>query len=83
MNCSMVVVFQFRRWNDSVFSRPKKPSHAALSREQPLRDIERMSFACAIRESQLGQRSWAPRTEWATGWSLVSTTVSMAASSMY
>jgi hypothetical protein len=33
----------------SRFSRPKKPSQAALSGEHPLRDIERISFALCTR----------------------------------
>ncbi len=53
---SMVVESQSRSKNISVFSRPKKPSQAALSGEHPLRDIERISFASAILASQPGQR---------------------------
>jgi len=36
--------------------RPKKPSHAALSGEHPLRAIERTSLASPIRDRQPGQR---------------------------
>lgn len=32
-------------WNGSFFSRPKKPSHAALSGEQPFLGIERVILA--------------------------------------
>lgn len=35
----------------SVFNQPKKPSHAALSGEYPLRDVERASCASAMRDS--------------------------------
>jgi hypothetical protein len=56
MNSSMVVDSQLRANNISILSRPKKPSHAALSGEQPLRDMERISFAPAIRLSQPGHR---------------------------
>lgn len=38
------------------FIRPKNPSHAALSGELPLRDIERNRFASLILDSQPGQR---------------------------
>lgn len=41
----MVVESQSRAKNISIFNRPKRPSHAALSGEHPLRDIERTSFA--------------------------------------
>jgi hypothetical protein len=54
---STVVESQSRAKNISVFSRPKKPSQAALSGEHPLRDIERTSFASVILVSQPGQRS--------------------------
>ena len=53
---SMLVESQSRAKNISVFSRPKKPSQAALSGEHPLRDIERTSFASVILVSQPGQR---------------------------
>ncbi|MDP9968257.1 hypothetical protein J2W37_006015 [Variovorax paradoxus] len=36
--------------------RPKKPSHAELSGEHPLRAIERTSLASPIRDCQPGQR---------------------------
>ncbi len=45
----MVVESHSRAKNISIFRRPKNPSHAALSGEHPLRDIERTSFALAIR----------------------------------
>jgi len=48
----MVVVSQSRAKNISIFSRPKKPSHAASSGDYPLRDIERTSFASAMRVSR-------------------------------
>ena len=51
-SCGLLV----SRVNSSVFSRPKKPSQAALSGEHPLRDIERISLALCILESQSGQR---------------------------
>lgn len=55
-NSSMVVDSRSREKNISVFRQPKKPSHAALSGEQLLRDIERTIFAFAIRVSQPGHR---------------------------
>lgn len=56
MNSSMLVESQLRAKNISVLSRPEKPSHAALSGEHPLRDIERTSLASEIRASQPGHR---------------------------
>jgi hypothetical protein len=56
MNSSMVVCSQSREKNISIFKRPKKPSHAALSGEHPLRDMDRIILASAIRDSQPGQR---------------------------
>ena len=53
-NSSVVVESHSREKNISVFWRPKKPSHAALSGEHLLRDIERNSLASVIRDSQPG-----------------------------
>jgi gamma-glutamyl:cysteine ligase YbdK (ATP-grasp superfamily) len=52
----MVVDSQSRWKNISIFRRPKKPAHAALSAEHPFLDIERTSFASAIRLNQPGHR---------------------------
>jgi hypothetical protein len=46
-----------------IFRRPKKPSQAALSGENPLRDIDGVRFVPCIRSSQPGQREWAPWSE--------------------
>ena len=45
MNSSMVVDSQSRAENISILSRPKKPSHAALSGEQPLQGISVTVFS--------------------------------------
>ena len=55
-NCSMVVDIQLCGKHSLVFSRPKKPSRSASSGDYPLRDIERTSFASAVRDGHSGHR---------------------------
>jgi len=60
MNCAMLVPFQSRPKNISVLRQPTKPSQAALSGEHPCRDIDRMSRASLIIDSQPGHDSGRP-----------------------
>ena len=63
MNSSMVTSFQDRPQNISFLRRPKKPSQAELSGEQPFFDIDLVRPAFSILSIQPGQRQCAPRSE--------------------
>ena len=56
MNSSIVTSFQERPQNISFLRRPKNPSQAELSGEQPFFDMERVSPAVSILSIHPGQR---------------------------
>lgn len=56
MKASAVHPRQSRPWKNSTLSLPKKPSHAALSGECPLRDIDLVTPAASQAATQSGVR---------------------------
>lgn len=56
MNCSTVVIFLPREWNNAFISQPKRPSETPLTDELALRYVKQFRFALLGPRGRPGQR---------------------------